>query len=282
MLTIAFPNAASYVAGETKRASWQVPLAFVSGLLVITVPTLIMGYLTYSVFGYDFIAATGYYSLTGASGYSLPGMATPSYFMTILYPNPLFAIFMMITGVTWTILILSQAALCATRAFFSWSFDRLVPSFLADISEKTHTPVKATIVTVLIGVFFLVTSAYNFFGTTLPSALGYTLAYMITMIAGIVYPFYRKGIFGASPSVVRRKIAGIPLISLFGVIGALACLVTSYFFVLLPSVSGITSSGVLTAIGFYIVAVLIYYGVKAVRKSQGIDLDLVFKQLPPE
>ena len=34
--------------------------------------------------------------------------------------------------------------------------------------------------------------------------------------------------------------------------------------------------------GIVVVGLLIYYIARAVRKSQGIDLDLVYKELPPD
>ena len=88
--------------------------------------------------------------------------------------------------------------------------------------------------------------------------------------------------FDTSPALVRKKIAGVPVISLLGAIGGLACLLIIYFFIAQPSISGITNTGALITIVFYVVAVMIYYGIRAVRKREGIDLDLVFRQIPPE
>ena len=35
-------------------------------------------------------------------------------------------------------------------------------------------------------------------------------------------------------------------------------------------------------IGIVVIGLVIYYGAKYVRRSQGIDIDLVYRELPPE
>ena len=34
--------------------------------------------------------------------------------------------------------------------------------------------------------------------------------------------------------------------------------------------------------GIVVVGLVIYYGAKLIRRSQGIDIDLVYRELPPE
>jgi APA family basic amino acid/polyamine antiporter len=37
----------------------------------------------------------------------------------------------------------------ATRNLFAWSFDRLAPAGVAEVNERLHTPVTATIIVAL-------------------------------------------------------------------------------------------------------------------------------------
>jgi len=279
---LAFPQSSTYVAGETKRAKIQTPLSLVLGLLIICVSTAIMGYFTFSTFGYDFIAATAFYGLSGVSGYPLPSAPYTSYFIAILLPNPAFNWFMLLSLEAWILLLMITFGLMATRALFAWSFDRLVPTAFADVSERFHTPVKATILVIIASVPFVASTSYAFILTDINSVVAWTSGYLIVMISAILYPFLNKDLFEQSPPLVKKKIGGLPVISVIGSIGAIALLVIFYYLLINPSVSGATTIGISIVVLTYLVGIVIYYGVRAWRKSQGIELDLAFKQIPPE
>ncbi len=70
--------------------------------------------------------------------------------------------------------------------------------------------------------------------------------------------------------------------SLAGILGIISLLVVFYYLLANPAVSGASTAGIAIVVSTYIIAVLLYYGVKAYRKRQGLDLSLVFKQIPPE
>lgn len=280
--TIAFPQSATYIGGETKHAQRQLPMALIIGLLVIVASYTIMGYFTYNVFGYDFISATGFYGFSGASGYPLPAAPFVDYFLAILLPNMAFNWFMLITGVAWEMILMIAFAVMATRFIFAVSFDRVAPSALADVSERFHTPVKANLLAILGAFVFLVFTAYNFLGTYVNSIVAWTSAYLVVMIGAIVYPYTSKSLFEQSPSFVKKRVGRIPIMSILGLVGAVALCVVLYTLIIQPAVSGASIQGLAIVIATYVIGFVLYYAVRAYRKSQGIDLDLVFKQIPPE
>lgn len=47
------------------------------------------------------------------------------------------------------------------RYLFSWSFDRIMPEWMADVSERWRAPVKATLLVGAMGVVGLFLYAYN-------------------------------------------------------------------------------------------------------------------------
>ena len=120
--TLGVPNSGVFIGGETKRASRQVPLGLLAGLFGIVISVAVMGYLIYNVFGYNFIAATGYYGLSGVSGYPLPVSPYVNYFLAIIYPNQAFNWFMLASVVAWQVIVMILIGLVGTRILFAYSF----------------------------------------------------------------------------------------------------------------------------------------------------------------
>lgn len=280
--TLAFPQPAVYVGGETKRATRSLPIALIAGLLVICGSTAVMGLVTYNVFGYNFIAATSYYGFSGVAGYPLPAAPYTDYFLAILQPNAAFNWFMLISGVAWELLLMVTFGLMGTRAIFAFSFDRILPASFADVNSKLHTPVKATVLTVFGGLVFLYLTTKSFLGTYDNSIVAWTSGYVIVCIAAIAYPFVAKRLFDQSPRMVTRRIGGLPLMSVFGIIGTLALCVVFYYLLVDPAVSGATTTGLVVIAVVYIISIAGYFGARGYRKARGIDLDLAFKEIPPE
>jgi APA family basic amino acid/polyamine antiporter len=280
--TLAFPQSSTYISGETKRATRQVPIGLTVGLVVICATTAIMGYFTYNVFGYNFVSATTYYGLSGAPGYPLPGSPFTDYFLTILQPNLAFNWFMLVSIEAWEILLMITFGLMASRFLFASAFDRVIPGMMADVSDRFHTPIKANVVTIIVAFVFLYLTAGNFLGTYVNSITAWTSGYIIVMISAIVFPFMSKDLFARAPSYVQKKIGGLPVMSLFGILGAVTLSVVFYFLLRDPAVSGASQTGVGIVTVVYLLGIAGYYVVRSIRKRRGIDLGLVFKEIPPE
>lgn len=280
--TLGVPQSSVYIGGEIKRATRQIPIALLSCLFIIAGSTAIMGYLTYGVFGYNFISATAYYGFSGASGYPLPGSPYPDYFLAILYPNQIFNWYMLVSVVAWELLVMGLVGLVATRLLFAWAFDRVVPTAMADISDKFGTPLKAGIVTTIACFIFLALTVYNFLTSYVSLIMAQTSLYLLAMISAIVFPYLKKDMFNRSPPMVTRRVAGVPIMTLLGLLGAIALAVNFYWLFAAPAVSGVSPVSALVVVATYIVCIGAYFAVKQIRKKQGIDIGLAFNEIPPE
>lgn len=280
--TLGFPQNAIYPAGETKRASRQVPIALAAGLIVAAISTAMIGAVTYNVFGYNFLSAAGFYGFSGASGYPLLALPYANYFFAILYPNAALNWFMLLSAATWTTLLMITYGIMATRITFAVSFDRIFPTAFADVSERFHTPIKATILAMLGAFVFLAFTAESFLLAYFELIVAVASVFIFVMVAAAVYPVLRPTLFQQSPKWVTRKIGSIPLMSIFGALGVLTMLVIFYYAAADPSVSGFTISGLLVIIAVYIISIGVHYVIRAVRRGQGINLALVYKEIPPE
>ena len=117
--------------------------------------------------------------------------------------------------------------------------------------------------------------------------------YFGTAIAAIILPYKKKVLFEASP-IAKMKVAGIPLITIAGLIfgGFLLFLLVEWFFDpwlntagVPPGLYGISIANTNSMIflgGCYALAATIYYTAKSRRKKEGIDLDKVQAEIPVE
>jgi CBS domain containing-hemolysin-like protein len=107
------------------------------------------------------------------------------------------------------------------------------------------------------------------------------MVFLIVSVAAIAYPFKRKDIFESAHPMSKAKVAGVPLISIFGALGIVVSLVTVYA-ILLPAIGNVESVFLTGIIPTFVVGAIIYAIVWSIRRSQGIDLNLLQKQMPPE
>jgi len=192
--------------------------------------------------------------------------------------------------------------LSSTRVIFAAAFDRLLPEKAAELN-KNGTPVNAMLYMVLPAIVVSALYAYNvgaapdgtggFKSITLAATQGIAIMYFGTAIAAIILPYKKKELFEASP-IAQMKVAGIPLITVAGVIfgGFLLFLLVEWFFDpwLNPAYAPVGLYGISLAnknsIAFLLIcygtAAAIYYGFKAHRKRSGINLDKVQAEIPVE
>jgi len=112
------------------------------------------------------------------------------------------------------------------------------------------------------------------------------LTFLATVVAAIILPWRRKDLYEASP-VARYKVAGIPAITIVGVITALFLLFMLYQWSFNPdNLYGTSFQKTLNSVWYfvatYVVAVVIYVAARIVRSRQGIDLRRIHHEIPVE
>jgi amino acid transporter len=190
----------------------------------------------------------------------------------------------MIVGFTVGLLVwLPQTLLLASRSMFAWSFDRVMPERLSYVEPRSRSPIVA------IGIFTALaigsTAIYSFttWFSSLSVLLGLSLTLLFTAVSGIVLPYRHRAMVEASP--YARKVAGVPLFTLVGAL-ALTGFGAAIFILLWDPGSGASltnNPGKLElAVVVYAIGFAIYFISRAIRKQQGIELDLAYQEIPPE
>jgi APA family basic amino acid/polyamine antiporter len=169
------------------------------------------------------------------------------------------------------------------RNLFAWSMDGLIPSAVSKVSRR-GTPYVATVIVALVAVGMVILTIYS---TFVRLVVNYTLLYSITFllagIAAVAFPYRRPDIFERSPAFVRRRVGGIPLISIAGAIEAAVFVVIIIEALRTPAFGGPAGHTALLVIcGLILFAPVFYAASRWVRTKQGYDVDAAFRTLPPD
>jgi amino acid transporter len=297
-----WPNWGATLYGEVRGAT-DYKRNF-SGMAWALVAVTVLGILFFEgvakTIGWDFYVQANAAWWNYAWGYvttppPLPVWPNPAMLAVFLTNNRLVQIIVLLLMSTWWFGWAGTLFLSSTRVIFAAAFDRLLPEKAADLNDN-GTPVNALLLMVVPAIVVSALYAYNVAGfksITLAATQGIAIMYFGTAIAAIVLPYKKKDLFEASP-LANMKIAGIPVITIAGVIfGAfLLFLLVEWFFdpwlnpdfapAGLYGISLANINSVIFLLVCYGSAAAIYYGFKARRKSEGIDLDKVQAEIPVE
>jgi hypothetical protein len=107
------------------------------------------------------------------------------------------------------------------------------------------------------------------------------VTFLGSAIAAAVLPWRKKEIYNASP-IAKYKVLGIPLIT-FAAGAFILFLAFCLYKWLKDDVYGINDGGSLIFMGcMYLLAIAIYVGSRLYRRSQGMDLSMVYGEIPAE
>ncbi len=284
------------LAGEIRQAgtrkNWY---SMLGGLAVTFGSILIMIGLLYHTIGQQFLTA-----VTAVSGdptvYTLPNAPWWITLVAAIHTNTLFVAFLGITFVCWAPLIVYIQIVQPVRALFAWAFDQVIPEQIAQINERTHTPVLLLGVIAVASLPFLYAAAYttSFFKYIALSTIVGFPTFVLVGIGAILFPYRKKAAYEASVSNIN--VAGIPLMVFFGVGSIAAGIFGAWLWLEYPQLGlpgagksladqlfTSPGSGGLALIATCLIAgAIIFYVGKAWRKSQGIDLSLNYLEIPPE
>jgi amino acid transporter len=284
-------NYSAYVAGEIRNVRKTQVAAIIGSLLLFAVLLIVILVVSQSVFGYDLLGGLSYLfdgvafgTIPNSPYFSmLPVPPFPQFLLSYVTSNPII-IFLVTIGFGLSLLVNAiPYTYVSVRNMFAWAFDRTIPASLAAVDEKHHSPYLAIIVTTVMSA--LITYASVFYNVsilfTYVSFL-FAVLYAIVGLAGMIFPYRRKDIFDSSPDIVKKRIAGVPVISIFGFLSFVVSIFVGYS-LLTPEFSGpFILDNFLVVLGVLVTPLVIYGITYAYYKSKGLPVDLAQHQLPPE
>ena len=274
-----------YLSGELKSASnrnRQLKIMFTA--LAWDVVFIIVGVLLiYKVAGYSFMSAV---NTSPNKAYTIP--SGPWYhFLSALTVNvPVLTVLIVGSFLFWSLPAMVGNSFMPVRTVFAWAFDRLLPAKLANVNERTHSPVPSILTVMGLVTVMLVWSVLaTTFATWLAlGVLAGVVCVWIVCVAAYTFPDRRPDLYEASPANI--KWGGVPVLKIVAPLSFLVMAFLVYDTLKYPALAiGTTSHWWYVPAfmaGTAAFGLLVYYVAKVVRRSQGVDVDLVYRELPPE
>jgi APA family basic amino acid/polyamine antiporter len=273
----------TFFAGEVKQAD-KTLLAGSWASLIVTWAIFVLGaILIQRLVPLDWIAAESYLS---QSDYAASNLTMPwiTFWAAILRPSFPLVLLVFIAWV-YTLINLAQTYFFyCSRIVFAWSFDRLIPESVCWIHPKLHSPIVAiTIITVIAEVGVIDAALGGVMGAQLNFVFFAVCTQLIPVLAMTLFPFLKPDLYENSSALVRRKLGGVPLITIVGGITMtylIWMIIASFAF---PAVGGRIGLGTLgTLAAFFISGILVFYLARSYRMSrEGIDIGWTFQSVPP-
>jgi len=275
-------------AGEVKRAE-NVKQQFImipgAGLLTAVV-WIVIALVAISIVGQEFIASLTFLTFQHPDLLATSVPPYTSFFASIARPElDLLVAFVVMAGFFCSTLQIDYNTLfMPVRNLLAGSFDRVLPEAFSEVHPKFHTPVKAILFCLLVGIVQI--AAWRFIpglvSTVAAASFAQQAPLLLTCIAGVIFPFRRKTkeIYASSPGA-KYKVAGIPLISICGVIGAGLIVTVIYYWATVPALGVADPTALSFVVGVYAFMAIYYFAARIYRKRQGVDITKAFHELPP-
>ena len=277
-------NWSAYVAGEIKGITKSHLIAIGGALVMFTIASLFVYSVLYATWTPEYFAALSYLWATANPAYKL-GSVVPlgSYMVGYVTDNPIIAAIPSFGFFVTIFAVMIGCALTTTRCMFAWSFDRILPTKLASVERRFNSPYVAVIVTVIGSIIFDYGWVYtNWFTTLLYGSFGWFIATTLVGIAAMIIPYRRKDIIESSPAIVRKKIVGVPILTVLGFLTAVTQAFLAYGAVW-PSVYGPLNPFYMeVTLMLFVIPPIIYAASYYYHKRKGMSLTLLQKEIPPE
>ena len=271
-------------AGEIQGASSLKNQLFINvgGGLFSTALMMILAYTFINTVGQGWLAAAAYGNfLTGTVSMPIPPWF--SNLAAVLTDNPLL-VFLMIIGILLNaVQVVFNVIVGWTRVAVAMSIDGALPKFVSRVNERTHTPVVAHVIFLILG-GFVMSYVYNFvpgyISLTLAVTAVATVLYIGTAFGGAIFPWSRKEVYESSP-IAKYKVGNIPVITICGLIATLFSIWMLYYYLTIPGlgVASLTSEVIMLII--FVGWIGFFFLRRWWLKRVGINLDLAYKEVPP-
>ncbi len=270
------------IGGEIKSVQKSQTWGMLGAVTVATLAWIATISLALDVFGFEFLGTAVFNLLTENGGLTTPTDPAISLLTGILTKSPLITVLTSVGLALWMWMWIPAMHTFGVRAIVAWSFDRVAPAPLGKISEKYHTPIIAIAVTTIVNIIsmalFVFVPAFSKIVILIEAAV---LAWSIVLFAGIFFPYLRPQIYEKSP-LANRKLFGLPIMTVGCFLGFIAS--QFYFWTLFfdANAAGHEPDQVAIVAGVFIFGLVFYYIMKMIRRAQGIDVTLAFKEIPIE
>ena len=277
-----FSNWGATLYGEVRGASdFRKNIYAMGGALVVTsLVAAVMLLLFAKTFGWDFYYGANAAFWAGEGPIS--AWPYPALLASFLLGNPLLQVILIALMSLWFFGWVGTVFMSSTRVVFATAFDRVLPEAVAK-TTRNGVPYVALLLMLIpsIPISYLYAYGENFATWTLNATLVIALTFLGSTVAAAILPWRKPEIYNASP-IARYNVLGIPLVTVCAVAFGLFLAFCIYQWVT-NDVYGINDpSSFLYLSTMYVLALAIYVISRFVRRAQGMDLKMVYDEIPED
>jgi basic amino acid/polyamine antiporter, APA family len=277
-----YSNWGATLYGEVRGASdFRKNIYAMAGALLFTsLGAVVLLLLFAKTFGWDF-----YYG-ANAAFYAGEGPVTawpyPGLLVAMLFQNPILQFLFVALMSLWFFGWVGSVFLSSTRVIFATAFDRVLPEWVSRTSSN-GVPYAALLLMLIpsIPISYFYAFGENFATYTLDAVLVIAITFLGSTVSAALMPWLKPDIYNASP-IARYNVLGIPLITVaaaaFG--GFLVFCIYQWFFNDLYGVNNTQS--LIYLLILYTIALVMYVGFRLYRRTQGINLNMVYSEIPED
>jgi len=273
----------TYIAVEVRRAGHRNRMlgSMLGGLGIQIVVVLLSLVAFYHAVGENF-------AISATAGNQTSGIASFPYYAALATGNSTLAVILAIGLMFWTIPLINVFTSVMQRGFFVYAFERLLPSWVAGVNPRTHTPLVAVAISAILGIAGSAFNAYNAnFATALTLATFPSfIVVLVVGVSGVLFTVRRRDLFAGSPADWR--VGGVPVLVVAGVLTIVVIgtfIVVPFFYqqqVGLAIHPWLPAATAVAPVALILIGVVWWYVARAVNRAKGIDLDLIYKTIPPD
>jgi len=262
------------VGGEIKHPRRNLLYGLVLAEIVSIAVWFSLTFVLDKIVGISFIEA---WTLTVGAGSS----TVPTAFVTVLEPSRLLlwliVIGLFIGNIGWSWL----SIVFLSRLIMAWSFDRILPSALAHVDDRFHTPTTAIILTCILAVIPMYLEYFTSFITAQVNAVFlYSIVWFLAAASALIIPYHRRSIYENSAG--KLLIWRVPVISILGLTGIILFAYLGFNALVNPAIGPFqygaqVATAIIVSIPIFIYILSYYF-----NRLRGIDLGKLCSQLPPD
>ncbi len=277
-----YSNWGATLYGEVRGASdFRKNIYAMAGALLFTsFAAVILLLLFAKTFGWDF-----YYG-ANAAFWAGEGPVTawpyPGLLAAMLLQNPILQFLFVALMSLWFFGWVGSVFLSSTRVVFATAFDRVLPEWVSRTTNN-GVPYAALLLMLIpsIPISYMYAFGENFATYVLDAVLVIAITFLGSTVSAALMPWLKPDIYNASP-IARYRVLGIPLITVaaaaFG--GFLIFCIYQWFFNDLYGVNN--GQSLIYMLILYAIALAMYVGFRLYRRSQGINLNMVYSEIPED
>ena len=283
MFYLLWPNWGSTLYGEVRGASdfKRVFTGMFAGLWLTVLLSVVFLLLMLKTFGWSFYNNANAVYWAGKA--TIPIWPYPMMMTAWLVHNTAFQVILLLVMSLWFFGWVGTLFLSSTRVIFAAAFDRVLPDAAASVSEKRKVPVASLVLMLLPAVALSAFYSYSIkFATyTLDATLVIAVTYLVSAFAVVILPWRKPELWAAS-AASKIKLLGVPIVPVAGLL-TMGLVIYNLIEWLSNSAYGVNNRGSLVFMAMlYVLAIVVYVVARLIRKSQGIDLGLINKEIPVE